>query len=189
MEIRELKIGEMEQIYDAYLVKDFPKDERKPFGTIRRIYEEGLYRGLGFYETGQMKAYAFLCDDIQREFCLLDYYAVLDGLRGKGFGQKAMARLREFCTDRTGLIIESENPAFAKGEEDRSVRERRIAFYEKCGLRLTQVRGMAFGVEYKILYAPCKSTADDERVGKALSQIYRMLVPEPAHSKYIRISF
>lgn len=189
IEAKQLSLAECEEIYNKHLVKDFPADEVKPFESIRRVTEAGLYKSWGFYEAGRLAAYAFLCDDPAGSFCLLDYYAVDASLRGQGYGQKAMALLRELYGEYAGLIIESENPEFAKDEADLSIRRRRIAFYEKCGLTVSNVLGRAFGVEFKILYAACAREASDAEIGTALADIYHALVPEPAYGKYIQIRF
>ena len=187
MQAKLLSLAECKRVYEDYLVKDFPADEVKPFSSIRRMTQKGLYQSWGFYEENDLAAYAFLCDDCRQRFSLLDYYAVNASLRGRGYGQRALAVLRERYRAYKGVIIESENPDFAKNEEDRRTRVRRLAFYEKCGLTDSGVRGSAFGVEYRILYAPCSGPATNKEVKAALAEIYRMLVPGDAYKKFIRI--
>ncbi len=189
MQAKLLSLAECKQIYQEYLVKDFPADEVKPFASIRRMAKKGLYQSWGFYENDVLAAYAFLCDDSNRRFSLLDYFAVNASLRGQGYGRQALALLRKRYQAYTGLIIESENPDFAKDEADLHTRERRIAFYEKCGLTDSGVRGRAFGVEYRILYAPCGETASHQEVGIALQEIYQLLLPGPVYKKFVKISF
>ena len=189
MKARLLSLTECEQIYKERMVKDFPADELKPLASIVRMVQEGFYKTWGFYENDSLAAYAFLCDDTEAHFSLLDYYAVNASLRGRGYGQEALSLLRKQYENYAGLIIESENPDFAKDEEDGNIRKRRIHFYEKCGLTVSGVRGRAFGVEYKILYAACNEIASDEAIQKALAEIYRRMLPEEIYEKEVVISF
>lgn len=176
-----------EEIYHEYLVRDFPANEVKPFDRIRRAAQEGRYQSWGFYENDRLVAYAFLCDDSEKRFSLLDYYAVDASLRGQGYGRQAMALLRKLYAAYAGLIIESEHPDFAGDEADLRTRQRRIAFYESCGLTVSSVRGRAFGVEYKILYAAGQETANDAAIAAALCDIYRLLVPGADYERYVDI--
>lgn len=182
-----LGLAKCERIYEEYLIKDFPADEVKPFESIRRAAEAGRYQSWGFYEDGRLAAYAFLCDDSEGRFSLLDYYAVDASVRGQGYGRRALALLRELYQTYAGLIVESEHPDFAKDEKDLRTRRRRIAFYEGCGLAVSGVRGRAFGVEYKILYAAGREEVDDAAIAAALQDIYRLLAPGEAFERHVAI--
>lgn len=188
MEIRKLDLPAARQVYDAYMMRDFPDNERKPFSSIEQMTQAGHYRCLGFYEGEKLAAYAFLCDGEKGEFSLLDYFAVEASLRGQGYGQRAMALLREYCGDCSGLIVESEDPAYAGTQKDRDIRLRRISFYKKCGLRLTGAHGWIYGVDYSLLYAACVREAEDGEIAAALRGIYRSMVSAEAFSRYVRIT-
>lgn len=187
MEIRQLTKEDFFQIYETRLRQDFPEAELKPKSFLEPAFAAGLYRVMGFYEEDRLVAYACLCDEENRRFSLLDYYAVDASIRGKGYGGQAMKLLRKVHSAYAGLIIESENPAYAANEEELSVRTRRIAFYEKCGLRQTRVAGQANGVDFCILYASCGGEVSDEEICHALADIYRYMIPKDEYDRYVHV--
>ena len=85
MDIRTLTIEEIRQTYKEHLRYDFPPDELKPLDRIEVSINEGKYLCIGaFGEDGKLVAYAFFV--MTGDKCLLDYYAVIPELRGKGIG-------------------------------------------------------------------------------------------------------
>ena len=118
MTIRELTIKEIRQTYKEHLRRDFPAEERKPLAMIERSYRRGDYLCLGAFEDGRMTGYAFFV--FCGRNCLLDYYAVLPDLRGRGIGSEFLKRMTDTAlTDRADiLLIEVENPRYAAMEAD-----------------------------------------------------------------------
>jgi len=58
-----LEEWEIAQIYEDRMCRDFPRSELKPLEAIERMRGQGMYDCLGFYEDGQMTAYAFSVTD------------------------------------------------------------------------------------------------------------------------------
>ena len=91
MTVRRFTAQEIADVYNTYLVKDFPKAEVKPLSRIQYLFEKNLYFGYGLYdESDTLLAYAFFSDAYGCEFVLLDYFAVVDGNRGAGIGCKML---------------------------------------------------------------------------------------------------
>lgn len=185
---KKLNIDELHEIYYTYLVKDFPPLEVKPFANIRRLVSEGIYTGYGFYEDGELMGYAFFCENSSHTYALLDYYAITANRRGRGYGQKIIEIIRDTYREYEAVILESENIDFARNEEERSVRTRRISFYlDRCGLTDTGLTSCIFDVEYVILAIPCRIQPKREEVYRELTDIYSYLVPAHLYESKVRI--
>ncbi len=152
--IRELGLPALRTVYRRYIKKDFPRQERRPLSAMESIMKKGKYKAYGYYEGTRLMAYATLYFCGRHSFALLDYYAVAAGLRGQGIGSAFLQDLIPLIPVKGGLLIEAESPASARKEEERHIRERRVAFYEKNGAEKTGINCRLFGVDYNILYCP-----------------------------------
>ncbi|GAB3988244.1 GNAT family N-acetyltransferase [Nocardioides marmoraquaticus] len=85
---------------------------------------------------------AVLRDLADTGWTFLRYFAV--GVRGHGLGQRFWQLLRAAHPDHTRIVLDVDDPD-EPGIEDaeRTVRERRIVFYERLGVALTPVREYA----------------------------------------------
>ena len=149
MTVKLFSAQDIENVYNTYLLKDFPPAEVKPLSRIQMLFEKKLYFGYGLYdETDTLLAYAFFSTAYGCEFVLLDYLAVVDGNRDKGIGSKMLTLLKEeVAKEYEGIILESENPDFAENAKDFDVRTRRIQFYLNNDFSSTKMVSRLFGVE------------------------------------------
>ena len=187
MTIRELTIKEIRQTYKEHLRRDFPAEERKPLAMIERSYRRGDYLCLGAFEDGRMTGYAFFV--FCGRNCLLDYYAVLPDLRGRGIGSEFLKRMTDTAlTDRADiLLIEVENPRYAAMEADLSLRKRRLDFYLNCGIIDTGVEANVFGVEYRLLEYPLSAAHTPSEAAEAYDGLYRHLLPPLLYRRNIKV--
>ncbi len=153
-EIRELDLSALKAVYREFLQKDFPRQERRPLRAMQSAIKKEKYKAYGYYEGPRLMAYAtfYFCGG--HPFALLDYYAVVSGLRGQGIGSAFLRDLLPLVPVKGGILIEAESPSSAKKEEERRTRQRRVAFYEKNGARQTGINCRLFGVDYNILWYP-----------------------------------
>ena len=91
----------------------------------------------------------------------MDYYAFLEEQRNKGFGSIFLQNMRK-QTDFPGCYLECEDPETASSGEEKSLRRRRIGFYQRNGAFLTQVRACLFGVTYRMLWLPSSGDVGTE---------------------------
>lgn len=183
--IKRLELEEARAVYIGCAHQDFPSDELKAFSTIERLWNKGGYHAYGFYDKAGdgLRAYAFIAADKEADILLLDYFAVCEKERGKGYGAAALALLREACMQWAGIIVEVEDEAFAKSEEERLTRSRRIAFYENNGVSMTDTKSFAFGVNYRLMVMPLKNELATEKVGEKLAAIYKKMLPKEIYEK------
>lgn len=155
MELRELSADQLAEIYNRYMVIDFPRDELKPLERILYTMETGLSCAYGIYEQEDLRGYAIFIVPDGRRYGLLDYLAVLEDYRGTGVGHAFFELVDDTLSARYpalgGFFIESENVASAVDDRERHVREKRISFYQQNHCAMTTLGSRLFGVDYSIL--------------------------------------
>lgn len=191
MEIKKLAENEISQIYQTYMKQDFPPSELKPLNHIIKSAKEGYGFSVGIYEEEALTGYAvfILCEETK--CALLDYFAVLKDKRGGGIGHQAVTLFetyfRENLPQIEGLYIESERVSAAKDEKQRSVRERRIAFYRSCGCDMTKLRSVLFDVDYSVLYKSF-GNAGNGASREALDALYRKMFKQEHYAKFVSLT-
>lgn len=174
MKIRLLDSEEVTEIYREKMPGDFAAGEIKPLKRILELSKQGRYFCYGIFETGkggeEMVSYCFLVTSEKKDAVLLDYFAVGNKLRGKGYGSRCFAMLKEKIKNHNlgNLILEVENPGFGADEKERELRRRRIAFYIRNGMTLTHLRIFLYQVEYLVM------TCDQKQMLKTAEQIYHV---------------
>ncbi len=153
-EIRGLDLKALKKVYRQYIRKDFPRMELRPWFGMERAMKQGKYKAYGYYGKHHLLAYAtfYFCKD--HPYALLDYLAVVPGLRGRGVGSAFLKSILPKVSVKTGIFIEAESPDSTDNAEEKRIRKRRITFYEKNGASFTGVNCRLFGVDYNLLYYP-----------------------------------
>lgn len=173
MVIKELGIGDAAEIYRKHLKKDFPPDERRPLFIMKRKMREGSYIFLGIYEDNALCSYATLF----RSKCgalMIEYFAVLEGMRGRGIGSRALRAVTDKYAGGCTVFIEADDPESETDDDGRRTALRRIEFYRRNGFTETDIRSHLFGVDYVILKAG--GTDDGAALAAVLGQLYLELM-------------
>lgn len=137
----------MRRIKRIYL-EAFPKSERKPFGMMKRRARKGMMEFLCVMDGRETVGLAITV--LYRDMVLLDYFAMSRASRGKSYGSRALALLKERYQDRR-LILEIELlDEHASNSEDRIRRKR---FYLRNGMKETGIRAVVFRVPMEVLTA------------------------------------
>lgn len=187
MRVKELSIRQIEELYERYLKYDFPEDELKPLSRITDMCKKGIYFAAGLYdESDEIRGYAYFVHDSSEKTVLLDYLAIIKGNRDKGYGSQFFDNVRDFLKEYgvERLYLETENIDFAKDDDDRHTRTRRIAFYRKNGLIMTDVKSRLFGVDYNIMMLDVNegkdkiAECDKETAKRQLKAIYDIMFNE-----------
>ena len=159
-EIRLLDAAALRRVYRDHVKADFPPAERKPLAMIERQVRTGQYDTLGLFRGETLLAYAFLWRDKEGHCALLDYLAVCRGGRGQGTGSAFMEQLKAHYGGFDGLLVEAEAEDPQAGEEQNTLRRRRIDFYRRCGFRMLDYKARLFGVTYAMLASGALTDAD-----------------------------
>jgi len=129
----------------------FPREERKPFAAIRRMYQEGKADIWYIQADGRFAGLATTVNG--GEMVLLDYFAVKQRRQGKGIGTAAMECLLQLYPGK-GVFLEIENTETPGLDQDQ--RRKRKEFYLSCGFRELGVRARVFGVAMELLVVGCE---------------------------------
>lgn len=184
-----LSLEEAETVYKEHAHKDFPADELKPFSTIKKLWNNGRYKCHGFYgeEHHQLCAYAFIMVDEDTDMLLLDYLAVCEEMRGTGCGTAVLKLLKQDYINWNGIIFEVEDDDSTDLEEEKQIRRRRIAFYEKNGVVMTNVKSSVFGVDYKLMVMALGSAAPEEHLDDKITSVYKKMLPKKVFQLMFRL--
>lgn len=121
----------------------FPKEERFPFGFLKRKAKTDAEECIAVYDDG---IYAGLLILVRyKNITLLFYFAVADNLRGKGYGTEILNGLKELYPD-DRIILMFEIPD--ENSPNNAQRLQRKAFYERngfcdCGY-ITEEKGVKY---------------------------------------------
>lgn len=136
----------------------FPSNERKPLAAIRYkqykkaadvwiLEEQGEFIGLAITMNGS-------------DMVLLDYFAIDDNKRGKGYGSKALKLLQDkYAANRFFLEIERTDVA----ADNLAERKRRKAFYLQNAMTELNVYATVFGVDMELLGYHCDVSFEEYR--------------------------
>ena len=75
----------------------------------------------------------------------------------------------------------------AESEEERITRCRRISFYEKCGLCMSDVKILLFGVEYSMMYWNLSEKETEQEIISVMQSLYKKSLPRPIYEKMLKI--
>ena len=176
--VKEADKKQIAQIYDTYLVNDFPKSEVKPLKKILDGVDCGKYFVCVYYgeeqadfEMQDFKAYAFFIKSSVSNAYLLDYFAVLEGSRSSGIGSAFLQELKQMVKKMGGhLILEVENPDYEQEGAQKDYMLKRIGFYQKNGINVSGVSCEFCGNQYKLLYGG--QPTSDEVIRKETEELY-----------------
>lgn len=180
---QQLSPEQVTEIYQVHMQQDFPPAEVKPLAVLHRLMEQGLYEPYGWFdETGNLTAYTFFVKAPQGRVLLLDYFAVCAPYRSCGYGSQCLARMKTMWSGVAGILAEVEDPEKSNSETERHVRTRRVAFYQRNGMRSTAVYSVLFDVPYVLHYLPLQEDCPDTQLLQELDAIYHTLFPQPVYA-------
>ncbi len=143
----ELRIAEEEHLkFIRKLYKTaFPKVERKPFSLILRQRAKGMLE-IWVATDGEFPV-GFAITAVSETLILLDYLAVSETVRSKGYGSEILKALSERY--RAPIFLEIEKPdANAKNQSERLARK---SFYLRNGYHESGILVLLWGVKMEIL--------------------------------------
>ena len=147
---------------------------------IERAIARGEYICYGAMAREDILAYAYFVKLKEQgaPYALFDYYAVKKEVRDQGVGSRFLqALIRGPLKNMRCVLLEVDDPAFADSDGEAEIRNRRLGFYLRNGLRDTQVTATVFGVRFKILALPVGDALTAEEVRQKYAALYRALQP------------
>ena len=189
MELKELNAQQAAMIYRSLLVHDFPADECKPLKMILDAMAQGIYRCVGIFEGEALRGYAFfvtLTQNGQPEI-LLDYFAVVKEYRGSGIGSAFLRQMPSLFPEARAVLIEAETPEAADSAAEKTLRERRIGFYERNGCKNSGICATVFDTDFNLLQLPVGGLYEPQEICHIYASIYQKLLPESVYHSKIAI--
>lgn len=187
--IEKLSLLEGKEIYYKKLVKDFPACEVKPWEKIEQFAKNGLYEMFGMWEKDTMLAYAFVAADISKKYLLMDYFAVSENSRGKGYGRYFLEHFWEVYPEASRVIFEVEDVAAAVNEQEKNIRERRIRFYEGAGLQRYPVYAKVYDAFYQLMFFQKSGKMPEiEEITEGYKDLYQMILGTEKMAAHMEIS-
>ena len=178
--VETLSLPQIRALYHERMTRDFPQDELKPLAMIEKALARGEYVCYGAVSEEDILAYSYFVKLKQNEkpYALFDYYAVRQDIRGQGVGsQFIQALIAGPLREMDCVLLEVDDPVCAQTQEEAEIRNRRLAFYLRNGLRDADVKATVYGVQFKILTLPVGSALSREEVRKKYAALYRAFMP------------
>ena len=178
--------GEARSDFSRILVESFPAEERDEPGHVLASIEAGVRRCFMAHSAGRLVGLAVVLPLRTASAVLLEYLAVDPLARGGGLGgelfERVVVDLHAADSPPDGLIFEVDPPEEAAGDE-RQIRLRRIAFYERHGAVLITGVGTyrapsltgSGEVPYRLMWRPVKVDLPDT---SHLLQVIRAVLVE-----------
>lgn len=189
MQLTPLTKASLSHIYQTYMVDDFPKNELKPLSMLSAQMEAGNCVGWELLEEGQTLAYAiFAKASAPTSPVLLDYFAVNKACRSRGIGGICLTLLQQELLETYAILLEVEAVEKAETDLERSIRQRRISFYQQNGCVKTGIENRLFGVDFSIMMLPCRKTLNDDEVFQALEAIYQIMIPPERYAASVLLT-
>ena len=115
------------EIKDIYK-EAFPRLERKPMSMLRRKIKRGEYDLFVLRDEG--RAVAFIISSEKDNVVMLDYLAVDNTIRSKGYGSRILTDVVDYYAGKRLFLVAEE---VGEQYENNAQRIKRMAFYERLG--------------------------------------------------------
>ena len=184
IEIRKADIKWWWQIYKNYR-KDFPRAERMSFWLLLLINWRKKGEFLIFTEeNGSLAGYAVVNMSKNYSWVLINYLAVVEDKRSKGYGSQMMALLIDYFKDWEGLLLEIEKVGAGRSERENELRKRRKDFYLKNNIYSSRAEIKIRGVLMELMYYG-KEKKNRKELLEIHQQIYVGIIGKRRLRKYI----
>lgn len=142
------------QLYLLYHTS-FPRNERKPLSIIFSMWRKGKTDIWLLVDRQRLIGFATTINGDQ--LILLDYLAVGQKMRGRGYGSRILRTVTQHDTSK-GLFLEIESTYENTPEQERRIKRKQ--FYLDHGMKDLHVLASVFGVEMELLGCGCEMNFD-----------------------------
>ncbi len=174
MQLVNVDIKQFKEIIYPEYIKIFPKEERKELKTIEQNYDKKITKLIKICEHNQFIGFFIINTIKNSQYVQLDYFAILEKYRNKGYGTKAIQLLKKQMETYDGIFVEIEKLGLGKDKQDNLLRERRAKFYENLGFEKLNSELKWFETLILSIYVlPISTHKDNENeILKDMFQIY-----------------
>ena len=174
MQLVNVDIKQFKEIIYPEYIKIFPKEERKELKTIEQNYDKKITKLIKICEHNQFIGFFIINTIKNSQYVQLDYFAILEKYRNKGYGTKAIQLLKKQMETYDGIFVEIEKLGLGKDKQENLLRERRAKFYENLGFEKLNSELKWFETLILSIYVlPISTHKDNENeILKDMFQIY-----------------
>jgi len=144
IEFKKVGLDELRDIYDIF-VGAFPEGLR-PYQLMYDLIKDDRCMLFGLYLDGKLIGGCNLLVGFDDWVCG-DYFAIMPEYRNLGLGTKVVGMLREASGCKV-FFFDVEDP---KDSPDEAMSLRRIAFYERCGMKMLNMETWFTGAHYRTM--------------------------------------
>ncbi|CAM3629248.1 GNAT family N-acetyltransferase [Marinicrinis lubricantis] len=189
--VRRMELSEFDHFY-ACIENDFPVGEYAPHQVMKGQVSRGLQEGWVYQEGEQALGYAFCAAGHPNDCVLLSFFAIHKPYRKHGIGSEFLAALNRKYDHKRTMLVEVEKPELSETENERIVRNNRIAFYGKAGYRqIPAIEYVIWDVPMHLMAAPLAAEWPwiVQHVGQIIYDINEMLMGQRYmhHMKFVRL--
>ena len=185
MEIKLIDKKELSDIYNKYMIADFPQEELKSLELLLDFYDNSIYYPYGLYENNNLVAYAMMFKIKNSKYMLLDYFAVCKERRSKGYGSKFLELLQNELTELNVIIFEVESGKNANSEKELEICKKRIKFYLNNGLVEKKLTCILNKIDLTIFLLPISENSDENILYNELDTIYKVMYGDKIYGKEV----
>lgn len=178
--IRTMALHELKNIFHL-IEQDFEPGEYAPYNILYNQLKQGIQQGFILLERECEVAYCICAEQPVSNYVLISLFAVYKEYRGRGLGSIFLDELKQVYLDKSGIIVEVEKPENAKTHKEKTVREKRIQFYQKAGFRLIpDIDYSIWDVPMHLMALPQRASNQtiDQEIEQIMYKIYLFLMGE-----------
>lgn len=178
--IRPMEPAEYGDFYKR-IEADFSPGEYAPYEVLYWQLQNGVQEGMVFCDGDRNLAYSICAAGHPNGYVLISLLAVFPECRGQGIGTAFMKALCNKYSQKQAVLVEVERPELSETQDEQSLRNRRIAFYEKEGFYL--IPGTDYwiwDVPMHLMARPLKAPREfiDKNINRMMYEIYYQLMGE-----------
>lgn len=180
-----IKISELKNLYTTELARVFPADEIPPYTRLLQCFKEGKHEGFFFIPENEEEPVGYVINSVMHDAVLCYFLAIYDDFQGKGYGSLLIAALAKHYAEYNYIWFEVERVCDAENAKERDIRQRRIVFYERAGLRIApEIKYTAFGVPMHIMVLPLtQKQVDTAQILDTVLRTYQTILPKILHNR------
>lgn len=148
-----IKLGEFKKIYFNYMVADFHESELAPYKDMKKLIKKNMLNFLVLVEESdkdKIFGYISYTNTSSLGYCLINHLAINKEYRNKGLGKVILEKVHNSAKGKA-IVIEVEDPKFAKSLEDKTIMEKRIKFYKELGYEMVEGKYELFKMPMRLM--------------------------------------
>ncbi|GEM_PF-4570605 len=150
MHIEKYNVEEFIPFYKETATVDFKRDQLKPLDEAVSLIRENLWSCYVLLDFGIVLGYMIFSNSRKTDARLLEYFSINPQYRKKGLGSHLLRLVLDVVD--SPVFIEAEDPDLTDDPKEKRIREKRIEFYRRNGVLMSDICISLYGGNYRILY-------------------------------------